>query len=75
MSERMDFYAGICMSLEEEEDRIEEIPIRPVLVHYDSPSYKIAKWLNKYYKEVTGLRTKLIIKNSRDLVDKIKNTQ
>ncbi|KAL3271994.1 hypothetical protein HHI36_022462, partial [Cryptolaemus montrouzieri] len=56
-------------------DRIEEIPIRPVVVHCNSPSYKIAKWLKKYYKEVTGFRTKHTIKNSKDLVDKIKNTQ
>ncbi|KAL3275105.1 hypothetical protein HHI36_019876 [Cryptolaemus montrouzieri] len=52
-----------------------EIPIRPVVVHCNSPSYKIAKWLNKYHKEVTGFRTKHTIKNSKDQVDKIQNTQ
>ncbi|KAL3269828.1 hypothetical protein HHI36_008886 [Cryptolaemus montrouzieri] len=56
-------------------DRIEEIPIRPEVVHCNSPLYKIATWLNKYYREVTGFRTKHTIKNSKDLVDKIKNTQ
>ncbi|KAL3269326.1 hypothetical protein HHI36_008398, partial [Cryptolaemus montrouzieri] len=56
-------------------DRIEEIQIRPVVVHCNSPSYKIAKWFNEYYKERTGFKTKQTINNSKDLVDKIKNTQ
>ncbi|KAL3279159.1 hypothetical protein HHI36_016673 [Cryptolaemus montrouzieri] len=35
-------------------DRIEEIPIRPVVVHCNSPSYKIAKWLTKYYNQLSN---------------------
>ena len=46
-------------------------PIRPVVAYYTAPTYKLAKYLAIWFKEVTGYVSSYTIKNSIELANKL----
>lgn len=48
-------------------------PIRPVVSYTEAPTYRLAAKINKVYKTLTRFEPKHVIKNSLDLINKIKN--
>lgn len=53
----------------------ENIPIRPVVSYNSSPTYKIEKKLSQIFKEKTKFQAKYSLKNTQDLVNKIKDIE
>lgn len=49
-----------------------EIPLRPVVSQINSPTCKMAKWLNTIFRSKTNWTATYSVKNSIDLIDKIK---
>lgn len=51
----------------------ENTPIRPIASFTQAPTYKLCKWLNTYLPHKLSFQPKHVIKNSLDLIQKIKN--
>ncbi|XP_044764540.1 uncharacterized protein LOC123321102 [Coccinella septempunctata] len=52
---------------------LDEIPIRPVVSNCNAPTYQLSKWLNIFLKEKINFSPSYTIKNTLDLVNKIKD--
>lgn len=50
-------------------------PIRPVISFIGTPLYTVAKFVNVFFKENIPFESKYQIKNSKDLINKLKNTR
>lgn len=50
----------------------ENVPIRPVVSHINSPCYKLARELTHIFRKITGFKSKYSIKNSVELSQKLK---
>lgn len=51
------------------------IPVRPIVSYTNAPSVKLCKWLTKNLPKFTKFQSTNSIKNSLDLIQKIKNTK
>lgn len=51
----------------------DNIPVRPVVSYLDAPTYKLARKLNSVVKEKSSFKPACCLKNSLDLIDKIKD--
>jgi hypothetical protein len=51
----------------------EDTPIRPIASFTQAPTYPLCKWLTSYLPHKLSFRPKYTIKNSLDLIQKIKN--
>jgi hypothetical protein len=51
----------------------EGIPIRPIVSFNSSPTYKLAKYLDLWFKRNTNFESGYAVKNSVDLIDNISN--
>lgn len=47
------------------------VPIRPIVSFISSPTYKLAKYLNLWFRSVTGFQSKYSLQNSSDLIEKL----
>ena len=50
----------------------DNIPMRPVVSYVTAPAYKLAKFLNEKLPKYLDFHPKYTVKNSLELVDKIK---
>lgn len=54
-------------------DNFTEMPIRPVVSFTNSPTYKLAKWLNNQLKQTINCNFSNVVLNSTQLAKKIQN--
>ena len=52
-----------------------EAPMRPVVAYFTAPTYKLSKYLSRWFLAVTGFVGTYSIKNSIDLVTKLNQTK
>lgn len=51
----------------------EGIPVRPIVSFISSPTYKLAKYLNRWFQWSTDFQSEFSIKNSNELIGKIRD--